>query len=101
MTKWLLAVAFTALCACPILANAQGGTTPAPTVTSDNNQLAYLLIIMTVILAFVGAAPHVRIDWTPKSAGVLVARFGASSATGRERVVLTPLAGGGFQLMPM
>jgi len=23
MTKWLLAVAFTALCACPILANAQ------------------------------------------------------------------------------
>lgn len=28
-------------------------TTPAPTTTSGNNQLAYLLIIMTIVLAFV------------------------------------------------
>lgn len=32
---------------------AQDATKPAPPVTSGNNQLAYLLIIMTVILAFV------------------------------------------------
>lgn len=36
-----------------LAAAAQGGTTPAPTTTSGNNQLVYLLVIMTVILAFV------------------------------------------------
>jgi len=46
--------ALAALCITASLSlSAQDAAKPAPTVTSGNNQLAYLLIIMTVILAFV------------------------------------------------